>query len=640
MLRLRSFVWLLLFVPAIATQSQTYLDAIILDTYASADGFDLADEQKARIIAQAVQRYDTALTGFSTAGQVLNRIALPGSPDYNPILADLIQMSGAAGASSIGLGTQAEGLGSGGIGGLNVTKLADGLARFLVRRTKDELNVAFFRRFQKAMNKQPEMRILFPQTTNVLNAIGRDIYRFSYFIESLRESFQKDLNLLPTHLEPLLVNSSLIKSDTLQVLATEGLRVSQSVINGLPALGIIHQLANDPWQSNTANLGNLKSSFQVLDILAAGLGGDQGWASQVKLDQMIRQGNGQGLKIFCGLLYPQMKRITFRSKDGSSFNCGDFLVQLDNANTTTQIIAGFAQRLANQGKLMDAVADSIRAQKVRGGTNPDNYYQFTNALLASFQEGILFKQYVTGTTNATDSLLLDITDLLNEINLDVLTKNYNSAIINTSLVLERVVRDKAFGWKGDLLRYGSFIALVAKAETSEEVAQAIEAVALPVGSSSIKKYSRFNLSVQSYVGGFVGDEYLLDVNEDEGQRIYGITAPLGFSASFGINPKKDWGAIGVFIPLADIGAFTALRFDDDQTAELPAVKLENIIAPGAYLILSAPKLPITLGFGGQLGPQLREVTSTTTTLTEARGYRLSAFAAVDIPLFNLFTSAK
>ena len=50
------------------------------------------------------------------------------------------------------------------IGKLDVTAFADGLAQFLVERTKEELNEAFFRKFRAYLDNYPEFKVLFPNT--------------------------------------------------------------------------------------------------------------------------------------------------------------------------------------------------------------------------------------------------------------------------------------------------------------------------------------------------------------------------------------------------------------------------------------------------------------------------------------------
>ena len=92
------------------------------------------------------------------------------------------------------------------IGNLNVTSLADGFARFLVKRTKEELNAAFFSKFAELIAK-PEYRdaqILFPQTYATLLAIGDEVYNYEAYLNSLRESFVSDLNSLLPNLEKVI----------------------------------------------------------------------------------------------------------------------------------------------------------------------------------------------------------------------------------------------------------------------------------------------------------------------------------------------------------------------------------------------------------------------------------------------------
>ena len=58
-----------------------------------------------------------------------------------------------------------------------------GLTDFLVGRTKQELNIAFFIELSKAHDKSEEMRFLFPKTKEVLINIEDNIYQFKAFWE-------------------------------------------------------------------------------------------------------------------------------------------------------------------------------------------------------------------------------------------------------------------------------------------------------------------------------------------------------------------------------------------------------------------------------------------------------------------------
>jgi hypothetical protein len=185
------------------------------------------------------------------------------------------------------------------------------------------------------------------------------------------------------------------------------------------------------------------------------------------------------------------------------------------------------------------------------------------------------------------------------------------------------------------------------------VAKAIETAALPVGSSRIKRESPFNVSVNAYTGLFIGRESIKGVKDDKGFNSYGVTAPVGISISRGHSimfigtGQEGWkkGKMGwstsLFISLIDIGALTAYRFENDETAEVPTIQLKNIVSPGAFISLGIPKTPLSFNIGAQMGPNLRKITTTTPDDDDNKRYwRFSTSFCVDIPLFNLFTKSR
>jgi hypothetical protein len=84
-----------------------------------------------------------------------------------------------------------------GIGNMDVTALADGLAQFLVERGKDELNVAFFQRFENFLSNYPEIKTLFPNTSAFLENFK--FWEYANLLNTLREAFDKDLKELMKH---------------------------------------------------------------------------------------------------------------------------------------------------------------------------------------------------------------------------------------------------------------------------------------------------------------------------------------------------------------------------------------------------------------------------------------------------------
>ena len=95
--------------------------------------------------------------------------------------------------------------------GLFVNNLADGLAKFLVKRTKEELSIAFFSKFQRELNQNEVLKTLFPAAAGTLNVIDKDIYQFNLYLQALRQSFVQDMKALPTDLQQFVDQQQLIK---------------------------------------------------------------------------------------------------------------------------------------------------------------------------------------------------------------------------------------------------------------------------------------------------------------------------------------------------------------------------------------------------------------------------------------------
>jgi hypothetical protein len=70
------------------------------------------------------------------------------------------------------------GSGRGSASGFSVAGFADGLARFLVQRTKQELSVAFFEDFKAKVETDPYLKHFCPTTKQHLLMVDQDVYQF------------------------------------------------------------------------------------------------------------------------------------------------------------------------------------------------------------------------------------------------------------------------------------------------------------------------------------------------------------------------------------------------------------------------------------------------------------------------------
>ncbi len=195
-----------------------------------------------------------------------------------------------------------------------------------------------------------------------------------------------------------------------------------------------------------------------------------------------------------------------------------------------------------------------------------------------------------------------------------------------------------------LTKYGNLIIGVALAKNSDEVYSIIDAIVSPVGSASQKKHSKSTIELNAYVGLSGGTEFN---GSSKVYDFFGVSAPIGVTISGshqGIltgDPTKDNDAASsLFVTLIDLGAVTSFRFGNDEEVELPEIKLENIFAPGLYYVYGFPRVPLSFGVGGQLGPQLRGINEEGIDLSTELSFSLRAFLAVDIPLLNFSTKSR
>ncbi|OSZ78349.1 hypothetical protein CAP35_08825 [Chitinophagaceae bacterium IBVUCB1] len=536
---------------------------------------------------------------------------------------------------------------------LDVTNIADGLARFLIKRGKQELNVAFFSQMKKTLNKYPECTTLFPTTTAMLNTI--ETYRYAELLQTLQAAFNKDL----TQIIPNLNN-------------TVNLPRYQPLLKELPAIrtairyaSIISQLAQTDKPIYTADLINsivsmdeladnepeLNNAFRALRIISASLrsNNDRQWITIKEMGEILK--DDISLRLFLGLVYEQVKDIHF-SCNGSTITMGDYMKRLtDNPYAIATLFENFVW-MANEAD--ELLKEMQRTKEINAGlftayiTKSSDIIRYASTIVQSVQPCTDGYPYLQMADNAIQLFVHSC------------THNYNNAVLNlyniTSIAFgkqQTLAKQKAAQLRtagkpvsqqlqqlcdtkpdasidkalAAILKYGNFIATAAKAQTPEEVEAAIETTALPVGSYSIKQKAIYNITVNAYAG------YSWNYNST-GLYMRGVYAPIGIGFNTAIS-KRYSGAIGIYASLIDIGGIVAYRLENGNTQNMQQqVRLESILAPGAQLAIGIPKLPISIVAGWRMTPKLFYKDNVTTTTVLPQNV-LSTGILVDIPLFNI-----
>lgn len=575
------------------------------------------------------------------------------------------------------------------IGGLDVTAFADGLARFLVKRTKQELSVAFFKRFQEIIEKTKDLKTLFPNTADHLSNVEDEVYDYERYIQNLREAFKKDIAAIHYNLPGIIENHETFfeKNRLLKIGINTGCYIARELENRTHPGDILAAYPIDQYLDSSADrlsVGIIKTvqlfSASLRDTITGE--GANYWVSIGKLRELVN--NRKALIIYFGLVYRESINRYGQIPYTATMNLTQILDGLSTRyKGSLSTFDAYKRFVLGLGDKVDALNKMIKEYKDMefDSSGLEKYAKYFRASVELFEyctgvsELPVIKDKISDTKGFKQKLdkyfliSYEVSDLV----VDAYKKNY-SAAINHVVKVYNLVRTKPLqdttlpaeqrtGFdkpKDDpnnsvavlarLVKYGSFLSTLATAKNSDEVAKAIETAALPVGSSRIKRESPFNVTLNAYTGLFVGRENIIGVKDDKGINTYGVTAPVGISISKGHSiffipvggwreGKRGW-STSLFISLIDIGAVTAYRFKNEEVAEVPTIQLKNIISPGAFISLGIPRTPLSFNVGAQMGPNLRKVSSTTADNSDRRYWRFSTAFCVDIPLFNLYTKSR
>jgi hypothetical protein len=552
------------------------------------------------------------------------------------------------------------------IGGIDVTNIVNGVADLMIERAKEELTITFFDRFKKFAENNPEFQILFPKTTDNLNNLLS--YTYPQMLPILRSGFLADLQQLtyhlPTALELPRYQQLLAKFPEVRV-AIKSLQLIHNLEDSTSnAAGIIDSFASFPeWKETSGsavfkNAGSLvKLSAIISNSLRAKTDNPDSsiWVSGKEIKGLVT--DTVLAKIYMGLVYQQIKdsALTF-----NNVNVADiFAKQKSN-------ILFFQSKIQEFISLTDKVSTtlaSIKAKSKKDISN-DDYYNYINVSLDAVDYAFsLVKNF---DQNFKSNNYLDIARKANDLYKAVYSQQYTQAIsdgIDIFQDVDDVVSNNSdtSGEKNTLCTmltfiqkvkpYAFLIANIAEAKSSDDVKAALENAILPVGSSSIKKNSIFNISIQSYLGcyyTFHNSSSSVNAWSDK----FGVTAPIGISFNWGLNkgPNKNAGSVSAFLSLFDLGAIVDYKLTkepvvsntnttDSVISKDYSVKLGQIFSPGLYFVYGFfGNVPLSIGIGAQYGPGLAKINTTdvgASTEVVNPSIRCNVFLAVDLPFFTL-----
>jgi len=437
------------------------------------------------------------------------------------------------------------------IGGLDVTKLADGLAKFIVKRTKQELTIAFFQKFKDALDSTRDLATLFPQTSYLLHLIDNEIYDYQRYIQNLQVAFKEDIAALPKNLPGIIDNhrSFFILHKELDAALRSACYIADGVENHVHPGDIIENYPVNYLAVLPSR--NYKAVIQSLQLLSYSLkdtttGEDASyWVSSDKVKKVLN--SPRATSAYFGLLY----QSAVQRYDSVLFDNGQTLTgllrQIDAENLQSihnaykDYVIGFENKLDLINKMIknyskpssDSAAVELYALYLKTTVDIFEYSLGIGRLplidrttignkIGSFEKTLwpyfniseavadmasyVVKKNYSGTINKAVYVYNEIlaikeihnvhhTDPAGETMAALTTARADSGFTGVTTVKNDP--EKAHSTLSSIIKYGGVMASIATAKTSDEVEQAIETYALPVGSSRVKKNSSFNIALNA-----------------------------------------------------------------------------------------------------------------------------------------------
>lgn len=510
-------------------------------------------------------------------------------------------------------------------------------ASFIAERFKTELNMRFLESMQHELADTP-LRLAFPNTHNILNINA--LTHYQTLSVSIRTAFEQDFQSMPNNLLEMLNDSAqglhrylntAEQKDGLRMVSSmlelfNGLRKGDDLLSGLD---IIANRYNS-WSNNAFD-----RQINVVNLLLKNFP----TVSLEQSDFFQKIANPLIFKYFFALIFHQ-NELLFQS------------MGLHSAQLKQQTHLHF-NRWQQSFQLVRRVQRQINLLNHQPNPKAQELVQYIESLIDLIGST---QQIIQPQNPVFKQPYLDLAQKAVQIYEAMERHEYGLVINHTLMIIKAFAPDTV--QKLDILNfqllkkkrenydalvsrcsfYGSFMIDFLAAKTEAQLKNVLSNYALPPGSYSIKRRSAFNISLNAYAGGMIGQEFI-----DKKDLLYPTRWTTAFSAPIGLD--LSWGlrngtSLSIFASMVDLGAVVSFRLNDPQTEPLPELSFKNVIAPGFYVLYGLKKMPISIGATLQLAPRLRNYTATQQDIHANMAYRYGVVALVDIPIFNIYNRPK
>lgn len=340
------------------------------------------------------------------------------------------------------------------IGGADVTTFADALARFMVKRVKQELTITFFEQFKKDLDdpRFSDLKILFPMTFKSLSAIDKEIYQYSAYINTLREAFSKDISQIVLNIPKVWQQEKYVAFFKTRPEILECLKIANELSSvlrsGKHPGDAIHSLAfSNSSISGNDGLDNYKNSVKLLDLFSQSFRTSEAgkyWVSsnsisQLSTDPVLR-------RIYLGLFFQKEQEYNIRfAVSGTNYTLHQLLI--DNAGAVTTDLNQFIDFAINLAPKINDVEVKLKlVTEKEGKVEDEKLYDLFQSFLDLTEYAFEIDKLTLVTVHVPDFVIPEyyktavyIGRLANETYIDIAKKHYNSAIVNAGSIVDTVL---------------------------------------------------------------------------------------------------------------------------------------------------------------------------------------------------------
>lgn len=500
--------------------------------------------------------------------------------------------------------------------------LINGLSNFMAGRFKQEALHLGLNRLFRTIRETGPTRIIpyaFPQTyaqVELLYGQGQNSY-YNADLTYLQKTLQTDLESLPDNL----VDKAPLLFPRLQQLPggydmlRSGYLLWKNGREGRPLPELLEELATAyPADSKSGRLFRLAHLFSAAFLDTAG--SPRPWIQPgARYRPGIPADQQPEAMIHYGLLYEQLKREP---------EFGELLMETGPQNLPENFIRAIEEMTMFSSRLNEIHRYlKSREYKLEQSGEQFQFLKETAGALISVGQSRLAR-----TLAGLDTASLSLSTSFLRITEPITRRDYVDGMARLLIEMGRYMPEK---YPRSLLLLAQF----ATVSSAPEMESLLNGYALPIGSASIKRRSRTNWSINSYVGFTAGRETAYGKEIRQTKNNIGLSAPVGLSWSFRAGTQS----FSLFASALDLGSMVNARLGNDTTS-YSNLRLEHFLAPGIGLFYNWKNTPLSLGLHYCFIPNLRTIryqdNAATVTETNRNVTRLNFSLLVDIPLFNLY----